>query len=202
MNKILKNLNHKTFGPTNWSINNSTSILIITLLVTAFGLMNYTSLPKNQFPDIVIPTMVISTISPGTSPADMENLVTRPIEKQLKSLSGVKKITSNSIQDFSIVTIEFNTDVDVADAKQKVKDAVDKSKTDLPNDLPSPPNVLEVDFSERPIMSVNVSGDFDLNKLKKSADRLQDEIEGLREITRADMAGALDREIPINVDMF
>ena len=202
MNKILKNLNHKTFGPTNWSINNSTSILIITLLVTAFGLMNYTSLPKNQFPDIVIPTMVISTIYPGTSPADMENLVTRPIEKQLKSLSGVKKITSNSIQDFSIVTIEFNTDVDVADAKQKVKDAVDKSKTDLPNDLPSPPNVLEVDFSEMPIRSVNVSGDFDLNKLKKYADRLQDEIEGLREITRADMAGALDREIQINVDMF
>lgn len=192
----------KEFLPTSWSIDNRTSIYIVTIFITVFGLFTYSSLPKNQFPDIVIPTMYVSTIYPGTSPADMENLVTRPIEKQIKSLSGVKKITSNSIQDFSNVMVEFNTDVAVADAKQKVKDAVDKARSDLPQDLPSPPNVLEVDFSELPIMNINISGDYDLNKLKHFAEDIKDEVEGLKEITRVDMIGALEREIQIDLDMY
>lgn len=192
----------KEFLPTSWSIDNRTSIYIITIIVTIFGLFIYENLPKNQFPDIVIPTMYISTIYPGTSPADMESLITRPIEKQIKSLSGVKKITSNSIQDFSNVMVEFNTDVAVADAKQKVKDAVDKARSDLPQDLPAPPNVIEVDFSELPIMNINVSGDFDLSKLKRFAETIKDEIEGLKEITRVDMIGALEREIQIDLNMY
>jgi multidrug efflux pump len=195
-------MDFKHFAPTSWSIDNRTGIYFITLFITIFGIVTYNNLPKNQFPDIVIPTIYVSTIYPGTSPSDMESLVTRPIEKQMKSLSGVKKITSNSIQDFSNVMIEFNTDVVVAEAKQKVKDAVDKAQTDLPRDLPAPPNVLEVDFSEIPIMNINLSGDFDLNKLKRFADAIQDEIEGMKEITRVDMVGALEREIQINVDIY
>lgn len=195
-------MNFKEFAPTSWSIDNRTGIYFITILITLFGITTYNSLPKNQFPDIVIPTIYVSTIYPGTSPADMESLVTRPIEKQMKSLSGVKKITSNSIQDFSNVVIEFNTDIVPAEAKQKVKDAVDKAQPDLPQDLPAPPNVLEVDFSEIPIMNINLSGDFDLNKLKRFADDIKDEIEGLKEITRVDMVGALEREIQINVDIY
>lgn len=193
---------NREFFPTSWSIDNRISIYIITLIVTLFGIYSYISLPKTQFPDIVIPTIYVSTIYPGTSPADMESLVTRPIEKQIKSISGVKKITSNSIQDFSNVVVEFNTDVDVPIAKQKVKDAVDKARTDLPKDLPNDPNVLEVDFSEMPIMNINVSGDYDLNKLKKYAETIKDEVEGLTEITRVDMVGALEREIQVNVDMY
>jgi multidrug efflux pump len=195
-------MDFKHFAPTSWSIDNRTGIYFITLFITIFGIVTYNNLPKNQFPDIVIPTIYVSTIYPGTSPSDMESLVTRPIEKQMKSLSGVKKITSNSIQDFSNVMIEFNTDVVVAEAKQKVKDAVDKAQADLPRDLPAPPNVLEVDFSEIPIMNINLSGDFDLNKLKRFADAIQDEIEGMKEITRVDMVGALEREIQINVDIY
>lgn len=193
---------HKDFKPTTWSIDNKTSIYIITLIIALFGISSYFSLPKTNFPDIVIPTIYVSTIYPGTSPADMENLVTRPIEKQCKSIVGVKKITSNSIQDFANVVIEFNTDVDVPVAKQRVKDAVDKAQQDLPKDLPSAPNVLEVDFSEIPIMNINISGDYDLNRLKTYAEDIQDEVEQLKEITRADMVGALDREIQINVDMY
>lgn len=198
----MNNSPFKEFKPTSWSIDNKTSIYVITLIITIFGILTYYSLPKTNFPDIVIPTIYVSTIYPGTSPQDMENLVTRPIEKQCKSIVGVKKITSNSIQDFSNVVIEFNTDVNVPEAKQRIKDAVDKAASDLPKDLPAAPNVLEVDFSEIPIMNINISGDYDLNKLKKYAEDIQDEVEGLKEITRADMVGALEREIQINVDMY
>ncbi len=191
----------KEFKPSSWAINNKSSIYVITIFITIAGLMSYNSLPKEQFPDIVIPTIYVSTPYPGTSPKDIENLVTKQIEKQVKSISGVKKITSNSIQDFSNIIVEFNTNVDVPVAKQKVKDAVDKAKKDLPTDLPADPNVMEVEFSEFPILFVNISGDYDLAQLKKYADELQDKIEALKEITRVDIVGALDREIQINVDM-
>ena len=145
----------------------------------------------------------VNTIYPGTSPSDMENLVTRPLEKNLKSISGVKKITSRSVQDFSAIIVEFNTGIEIRDAKQKVKDAVDKTKKDLPND-PSfiEPSVMEIDLSEIPIQYINLSGDIPLDRLKKYADEMQDRIESLNEITRVEIGGALSREIQIDVDMY
>jgi len=192
----------KEFKPTSWSIDNKTSIYVLAIIISIFGIISYNGIPKEQFPEIVIPTIAVNTVYPGTSPTDMENLVTRPIEKNIKSLSGVKKITSNSVQDFSSIMVEFNTDVDVADAKQKVKDAVDKSKNTLPNNLPQQPIVAEVDFSEFPIMFINVAGNYDLDRLKQYAEQLQDRIESLKEITRCDIVGALGREIKIDVDMY
>ena len=192
----------KEFKPASWSIDNRKSIYFISILLTLAGIAAYNSLPKEQFPDIVIPTIFVTTIYPGASPSDIENLITKPIEKEIKAISGVKKLTSQSIQDFSIVTAEFNTDVDVADARQKVKDAVDKAKSDLPTDILEDPKVMEVNFSEIPIMFVNISGDYDLNKLKGYADDLQDKIEAMPEITRVDIVGALEREIQINMDKY
>ncbi len=195
-------MQHKEFRPTSWAIDNKTTIYIVTFLITIAGLMIYGRLPKEQFPDIVIPQFVVTTIYPGTSPEDMENLITKPIEKQLKSVSGIKKIKSQSIADFNMVTVEFNTGIPVAVAKQKVQDAVDKSKSDLPKDMDNDPVVQEVDFSEFPIMNINVSGNYSLDKLKKYAELFQDEIESLPEITRVDIIGALNREIQINVDVY
>ena len=196
------NLNFKQFGPTSWSINNKTAIYIMTAFVTLFGISSYINLPKEQFPDIVIPTIYVSTFYPGTSPVDMENLVTRKIEKKIKSLSGVKKVTSNSVQDFSSVIVEFNTDVKVELAKQRVKDAVDKARQDLPKDLPQDPSVIEVNFSDIPIMFVNISGNYSDEKLKELSELAKDKIEGMREITRVDRVGARDREVQIDVDMY
>jgi multidrug efflux pump subunit AcrB len=192
----------KEFLPTSWSVDNKTAIYLITIIITLFGIFSYQTLPKDNFPEIVIPTIIVTTIYPGTSPTDMENLVTRKVEKQLKGISGVKKITSKSIQDFCMVTVEFNTDVNAAMAKQKVKDAVDKAKSDLPNDLPNDPEVMEVDFSEMPIMNINISGEADLAKLKDIADDIQDKIEEQKEITRCDMVGALAREVQVNIDLY
>jgi multidrug efflux pump len=194
----------KEFGPTSWSINNKTSIYLLILFVSAMGVFQFMTLPKEQFPDIVIPTIYVQTIYVGNSPKDIENLVTRPIEKEIKGITGVKisKLNSTSVQDFSAVTVEFNTDVDVDVALQKVKDAVDKAKKDLPTDLTEDPNVMEVSLSELPIMFVNLSGDYDMVHLKEYADNMQDRLEELPQITRVDIVGAPEREFQINVDNY
>lgn len=192
----------KEFKPSSWSIDNRTAIYIFTVIITLIGLMAYINLPKEQFPEIKLPQIYVQTFYPGTSPENMENLVTKPIEKQVKNLTGVKKVTSNSFQDFSVVIVEFNTDVEIDKAKRDVKDAVDKARMDLPQNLPNEPEVNDIDLSEMPILYVNISGNYDLNRLKKYADRVQDEIEELKEVKRVDMVGALEREIQINVDMY
>lgn len=203
---LLDNLKHKykEFGPTTWSIKNKTSIYLLIIFVSAIGVTQFVTLPKEQFPDIVIPTIYVQTIHVGNSPRDIENLVTQPIEKQIKGITGAKinKLTSTSVQDYSAIIVEFNTDVQVDVALRKVKDAVDKAKKDLPTNLTQEPNVQEVSFSEQPIMFVNLSGDFDMIKLKKFADDIQDKLEELPQITRVDIVGAPEREFQINVDNY
>ena len=192
----------KEFRPTSWAIDNRTAVYVITILISLYGLNKFTTLPKEQFPDIVVPTISITTVYFGNSPKDIENLVTRPIEKQLKGISGAKvnKIQSTSQQDYSLIVVEFDTDIKPEIAKIKVKDAVDKAQTDLPNDLTSLPNVQEFSISDQPIMFVNLSGDFDGVKLKEYADKLQDRFEELKEVNRAEIVGAPEREIQINID--
>lgn len=194
----------KEFGPTSWAIDNRTAMYIIAILISLFGYIKFTTLPKEQFPDVVFPTISVTTVYVGNSPKDIENLVTRPIEKQLKSISGAKvnKITSTSQTDYSLIVIEFDTDVKSEVAKRKVKDAVDKSTKDLPTDLTSEPDVQEFSFSEMPILFVNISGDFDPIKLKEYADKIQDKVEELPSITRAEIVGAPEREIQVNVDPY
>ncbi len=194
----------KEFSPTSWSVDNRVAIYVIAIIISAYGLIKFNTLPKEQFPDIVVPTISVTTIYAGNSPKDIENLVTQPIEKELKGISGAKvnKINSISQQDYSLIIIEFDTDVKTEIAKQKVQDAIDRAKSDLPNDLTSDPVAKEFDFSEMPIMYINISGDFDGLKLKKYAEDLQDEFENLPEINRAEIIGAPEREIQVNADPY
>jgi len=194
----------KEFKPTSWAIDNKTSVYLMILFVTILGVYKFTSTPKEQFPDIVIPQIYVQTTYVGNSPKDIENLVTRPLEKQIKGITGAKieKLTSTSVQDFSAIIIEFESDVKTDVALQKVKDAVDKAKTDLPTDLTTQPNVVEISLSDLPIMFVNVSGNYDGQKLKKFADDLKDKLEELTELNRVDEVGAPEREFQINVDNF
>ncbi|MDP4150215.1 MAG: efflux RND transporter permease subunit [Bacteroidota bacterium] len=194
----------KQFKPTTWSIKNRTAIYLLMLIVSGWGVYQFMTLPKEQFPDIVIPTIYVSTVYTGNSPKDMENLVTRPIEKQIKSITGAKinKFTSTSQQDYSAIIVEFETDVSTDVALQKVKDAIDKAKQDLPTNLTQEPTALEVSFSDFPIMYVNISGDYDAQRLKKFADDMKDRLEDLPQLNRVDIVGAPEREFQINVDNF
>ena len=191
----------KEFKPSSWAIDNRTAIYIITVIITLTGIMSYINIPKESFPDISLPNIYISVVYPGTSPKDMENLVVRHIEKECKGISGVKKIKSNALQDYCSIVVEFNSDVKIEDAKRKVKDAVDRARNDLPQDLPNEPDIIEVNFSDLPIMAVNLSGDYDLAKLKRYADEAKDKIESLKEVKEVKLIGELEREIQINVDM-
>jgi multidrug efflux pump len=194
----------KQFKPTSWSIRNKTSIYLVMLFFSMMGIYQFVTLPKEQFPDIVIPTIYIQTIYVGNSPKDIENLVTQPIEKQIKGITGAKinKVTSTSVQDYSAIQVEFDTDVKTDIALQKVKDAIDKAKQDLPTDLDQEPTALEVSFSDQPIMYVNVSGDYDVVRLKEYAENLQDRLEEMSQINRVDLVGAPEREFQVNVDNY
>ena len=191
----------KEFKPSSWAINNRVATFVITIILAIAGAVAYNNLPKESFPDISLPNIYVSVVYPGTSPKDMENLIVRPIEKECKSIAGVKKIKSNSLQDYCNVIVEFNSDMNIDVAKQKVKDAVDRAKTDLPKDLKNDPEIMDINFADLPVMQVNISGDYDLNKLKKFSDDAKERLESLKEIKKVEVIGALEREIQINVDM-
>jgi multidrug efflux pump len=194
---------HKEFGPSSWAIENKTAVYVLIFLITVLGLISYNNLPKENFPDIAQSKVFITTAYAGQSPENIENLVTRQIEKQLKSLKGLKKVTSNSVQNVSIITAEFQANIKIKDAKIDVKDAVDKAKQDLPqnDDNLQEPIISDINVADLPILYVNISGDYDLKRLKEYADILKDEIESFREISKVDEVGALTPEIQVNVDL-
>ena len=192
----------REFGPSSLSVDNRTSILILTFIIVIIGAFSYYSMPKENFPEVVFPTIYVGTPYPGNSPVDMENLVTRPIEKELKGISGVDNITSTSIQDYSTIIVEFTTDVDLGKALQDVKDAVDQAKSELPTDLDQDPNVFEVNLQDLPIMYINLSGNYSNDELEEYAEYLQDEIESMSEIQEANISGLLEREIRVDADIY
>ncbi len=195
--KVIRN-----FGLTTLSLKNKNTIFLLTFVLILFGLVSYIRLPKELFPDIVVPTILVQTSYPGNSPADIENLITRPIEKEIDGIKGIKTLTSQSLQDFSMITVEFNTGVDLDKALKDVKDAVDRAKSDLPDDLLTDPVVKDIDLSEFPIITINLSGDYSIEELRKYAEDLQDEIEAVPQISRVEIKGMNEREIKIIVDPY
>ena len=191
----------RTFGLTNLAVNNKISVFLLTAMIFLFGISSYVNMPKESFPEITFPQIFVNTTYFGNSAGDIENLVTRPLEKELATISEIKSVTSSSMQDFSIITCEFETDVDIELAKQKVKDAVDKAKPELPTDLTTEPEVMDINLSEIPIMSVNLSGGFPNDELRSYAEYLQGRFEDLSEISSVNLKGTLDREVQINVDV-
>ena len=173
----------REFGLSSLAVNNRTVVFILMFMILLGGLSAYRMMPRENFPEVVIPTIYVGTTYAGNSPADIENLVTRPLEKEINTIKGIKKLNSTSIQDFSTIIVEFNIDVSVVKALRDVKDAVDRAKRELPADLDRDPNVFEMDFSQFPIMNINLYGDIHLDILKEYAEYLQDEIEKLSEIS-------------------
>ncbi|EHQ29427.1 efflux RND transporter permease subunit [Mucilaginibacter paludis] len=193
----------KEFGPSSWAIDNKQAVYVLIFLITLIGYMSYSKLPKENFPDITISKIFITTQYLGQSPQNIETLVTRQLEKQLKSLKGLKKVTSNTLQNVSVITAEFQANVDIKQAKQDVKDAVDKARPDLPQGDVNlkQSDVSDINVADQPILNVNLSGNYDLKKLKEYADNLKDDIEGMKQISQVKEVGALKPNIQINVDI-
>lgn len=181
------------------AVNNKATVYVLLLLIVVGGIFSYVSLPKEASPSITIPYVFVSTAYFGVSPEDMENLVTQKIENEIKSLSDIKNITSISQESFSFVTIEFNTNVNIEDALQKVRDKVSVAKTKMPADIEEP-NITEINLSEQPILYISLSGNFGLYKLKEIGEELEDKIETIPGVLSVDLTGGLEREVKINAD--
>ncbi len=175
------------------------SVMVLAVIILVFGAYSYITLPRESDPDITIPYVFVSTVYKGVSSTDIETSVTIPIEKKLKGLAGVKKIHSVSSEGESSISIEFLTGTDIDDAIQKVRNKVDEAKNDLPADLEDDPSVFEVNFSEMPIEVFSLSGTCGNPCLKKIADEIEDEIEGIPGVLDVTVAGALEREIRIEI---
>jgi multidrug efflux pump len=203
MSNQSKNKITREFGLSSLAVDNKTTVFVLTFIILISGIFAYMKMPKENFPELVIPQIYVGTAYPGNSSLDMEKLVTRPLEKEIKSISGVDKVTSTSIQGFSTVLVEFSFDVEPSDALRKVKDAVDKARStpDFPKDLPAEPNVFELNFSEFPILNINLSGNFTIEELKNYAEILEDKIEGLSEISKVEIRGVQKKEVEVAVDM-
>lgn len=201
-NQITGNNVVREFKLTTLALKNRNTVLLLTFLLAVFGIMAYNTMPIQLFPDINMPQIYVTTVYPGNAPADIENLITRPLEKEIHSISGIKEMKSISLQDNSFITVEFNSDVDIKVALQDVKDAVDKAKSELPDDLDMDPLVTDVDVNEIPIIDINLSGDFSKVELKEFAEYLEDELEAIPEISKVDIKGLDAREIQINVDPY
>ncbi len=191
----------RSFSLTDVSVDNGTTVFLLGLMILIFGLFAYDQVPKEQFPEVDFPQVYINTPYFGNSAADIENLVTRPLEKELQSTEGVKTIRSTSVQDFSVITVEFNSDEDFDDAVGRVKDAVDAAKPELPNDLDAEPTVLEINLSQLPIVTVNMSGDFPPEELRRYAEQMEDALEDVDGVSEVNLKGIQEREIEIAVDV-
>lgn len=200
----LKPKHAKEFGLSSLAVGNRTTVIVLMIFIFISGFLAYTNMSKESFPEVVIPEIYIGTPYPGNSPLDIEKLITRPIEKEINSISGVDEINSTSIQGHSSIQVKFDFSVSPEEALRKVKDKVDiaKSDPDFPSDLPADPNIFEMNISElMPIMNINLSGDFSIDQLKEYAEYLEDEIEDLPEITAVDIRGVTDKEVAINLDL-
>ena len=197
----------KEFKPSSWAIRNPSVIYLIIGLFLMIGLSAYFAMPREDFPEIKETKIYVSTPFPGNTAEDIERLITDPLEEEIKNISNVVEILSTSQEDYSIITIEFDETLTVEAAKQKVKDEVDSKKAgeDWPlfNGAKVEPNVFDLKLSEeQPIMNINITGDYPVERLKEYAEYLQDEIEDLKEIKAADIRGAQEKEVEVAVDIY
>ncbi|MEB3378811.1 efflux RND transporter permease subunit [Flavobacterium psychrophilum] len=203
----MEHKNHE-FSISSWAVDNRVTVYILTLLIVVTGVMAYITMPREDFPEIIENKIYISSIFPGNSAEDVEKLIVKPLEKEIKNITGVEKITSSSFQDYGMIVVEFSDNVSVAQAKTKVKDKVDviKADTDWPNlDNGSKvePNVFELNISEEvPILNINLQGNYTTQQLKKYGELLQDDIEEIPEVKKVDILGVDDKEVEIAVDIF
>ena len=205
-NKAQKNAD-KEFGMSSWAIDSKTTIWVMIAIFLALGVSAYFTLPRESFPEIEETKVYISTPYPGNTAEDIERLIVDPLEDRLKNVSNVVEIISTAQEDYAIITVEFDEEITVEQAKTKVKDEVDaeKASEDWPtfNDAKVEPNVFDLNIAEEtPILNINIEGDYQVEQLKEYAEYLEDEIEDLPQIKQVDIRGAQEKEVEVAVDIY
>ena len=206
MSKQKKNTD-KEFRIASWAIDNPSVIFVMIAILLWVGFQAYKEMPREDYPEIVETKIYVSTPYPGNTAEDIERLITDPLEDRLKNVSNVVETSSTSQEDYSIITVEFDENITVEQAKQKVKDEVDseKSSEDWPtfNGAKVEPNIFDLNIAESfPIMNVNFTGDYPVEKLKDYAEYLKDEIENLPQVKEVDIRGAQKKEVEVAVDVY
>jgi multidrug efflux pump subunit AcrB len=191
---------YKTFWLTDFAVDHPISVLTLLALIILGGLYSYLAVPKEASPDITVPFVAVSTFYSGVAPEDIETLITRPLEEELNKISDIKTLTSQSVESLSSITAEFEAGMDMTEALQLVREKVDIAKPELP-EAAEEPAILEFNFSEFPIMQVNVSGEYSLVRLKELAEDIQDEIEQIPSVLSVQLSGGLEREVKVDVDL-
>ena len=190
----------KEFRATSLAVDHQTSVMALFAFIMIAGLFAYRIIPRESFPEVEIPMIAVNTIYPGVTPADIESLITRPLEDELSTISDVKELTSTSVEGYSSIVAEFEATVDLEGALQKVREKVDLAKAELPVEAEDP-LIIEFDFSEMPIMQVNLSGQYGLVRLKELGEEIQDRVEQIPGVLRVDVRGGLEREVKVDVHL-
>ncbi|MFD1294832.1 efflux RND transporter permease subunit [Lutibacter holmesii] len=197
----------KEFKLSSWAIDNKTTIYVLMALILFLGASAFYNMPRENFPEIKETKIYVSSVYSGNTAEDIEKLITIPLEDQLETISNVVEITSTSQEDYSIIIVEFDENITVEAAKQKVKDEIESetASEDWPtfNGAKVEPNVFDLSLSEEmPISNINISGDYPINRLKEFGEYLEDEIENLPQIKQVDIRGAQEKEVEVAVDIF
>ncbi|MBZ0112945.1 MAG: efflux RND transporter permease subunit [Thermoanaerobaculia bacterium] len=181
------------------ALNHRATVFFLIVAAVIGGLSAYVSLPRESFPDISVPMIMVYTRYPGAAPREVETQITDVLERELKGVDDLKELTSQSQESTSVVTVEFGTGIDIDSALQKVRDKVDLAKSEFPAEVEDP--VLEeINFSDIPILQVNLAGDVGAVVLKDLAEDLQDVLESLPGVLRVNLVGGREREIQVDVD--
>lgn len=174
-------------------------VLLAVAAINAIGLAVYLGLPREANPEVQIPVVTVTTPYIGVSPEDIESLVTIPLENELAGVKDLKKITSTSYEGVSAIVLEFEPEVVIQDALQRVRDRVSRARSDLPEDAEET-TIAEINFSDLPVLIVTMAGPVEETRLKALGERLEEEIKRVPGILDAVLSGGRERQIDVEID--
>jgi HAE1 family hydrophobic/amphiphilic exporter-1 len=186
-------------GWLNFFVSRTRVVLLLILILSGWGIYSYQQLPRESNPEVKIPVASITTSFPGASPADVEELVTKKIETSIAGLKDVKKVTSNSSNSFSSISVEFEATADLKESIRSVRDQVSTVTKDLPTDA-TEPSVNEVSFDDQPIITFALSGDYESLVLRDFADTVKDTLEKISDVREVRISGGDEREFSVAYD--
>ena len=186
-------------GIIDWASKRARMILALIIASLAAGIFSYTGLPKEGEPDIEIPALFISVVFPGISASDSETLLIRPVETELADLDGLKKMTAVAAENYAGVALEFEFGWDKAKTMADVRDAMNSAEALFPEGAEKY-SINELNFSEFPIIIVNLTGDVPERTMTRVAKKLQEEIESMDSVLEVVISGDREEMVEVTID--